>query len=383
MSADLVPLAEPSITETEIALVNEAMESGFVSSVGPFVAEFEERFAAEVGSRHAIACATGTAAIHLAMHLLGVPRGGEVAVADFTFVGSVNPVAYVGATPLLVDSDTVTWNLDQDLLVEHLEDRLRTGRALPDAVEVVHVLGQPARMDRLVELCRTHGIPLIEDAAESLGARWSGGPLAGRHTGTVGDVGCFSFNGNKIATTGGGGMLVTDDDQLAARARHLSTQAKVPGVGYLHDEVGYNYRLTNVAAALGVAQLGRLPELVAARQRVAATYDDALAGLGVTLPPRLDGFDSTYWLYSVLVPDELGEAGRDRLLEHLAAAGVGARPLWRPLHQQPPFADAPRLGGGVARSLFERGVSLPCSFSLTEETQARVIAAVRDFFRSV
>lgn len=378
--SDYIPLAVPSITELEVERVTQAVRSGYVSSVGPFVAEFEQRFAEAVGARHAVACATGTAALHLALRVLDVPTGAEVVVSDFTFVGSVNPVAYVGARATLVDSDPDTWNLDEDLLVAHLEDRVRAGRPLPAAVEVVHALGQPARMERLVSFCERHGIPVVEDAAESLGACWSSGAFAGRHTGTVGAVGAFSFNGNKIATTGGGGMLVTDDESLATRARHLSTQAKVPDVGYLHDEVGYNYRLTNVAAALGIAQLERLPELVARRRTIAAAYDEALAATGLTLPPRLPGLDATYWLYSVLVPGEGGAPLRDALLHHLGVAGIGSRPLWRPLHAQPPWAEAERLGGGVAHGLFERGLSLPCSYELTAAGQARVIDAVTGFF---
>jgi dTDP-4-amino-4,6-dideoxygalactose transaminase len=383
MSEATVPLAVPSITEREIERVTEAVRSGFVSSVGPFVGEFERKFADVVGTRHAVACASGTAALHLAFAALDIPRGAEVVVSDFTFVGSANPIAYIGARPLLVDSDRETWNLDEDLLVDHLEERLRTGRPLPAAVETVHVLGQPARTERLLAFCTAHGIPLVEDAAESLGARWSGGTLKGRHTGTVGTVGAFSFNGNKIVTTGGGGMLVTDDEVIASRARHLSTQAKVPAVGYLHDEVGYNYRLTNVAAALGVAQLERLDELVARRRAVAERYDDAFASGPLTTPPRIEGYDSTYWLYSVLVPSHAGRDVRDALLEHLQRAGIGARPLWRPLHAQPPWADVARLGGDVANDLFERGLSLPCSFELSDDEQSRVIESVLDFLKSV
>ncbi|KON73963.1 hypothetical protein M768_07605 [Cellulosimicrobium cellulans F16] len=379
MSAATIPLAVPSITEHEIERVTEAVRSGFVSSVGPFVTEFEHRFADAVGAEHAVACASGTAALHLAFAALDVPRDAEVAVADFTFVGSANPVAYVGGRPLLVDSERVTWNIDEDLLLEDLEGRLRSGRPLPAAIEVVHILGQPARIDRLVEFCAEHGVALVEDAAESLGARWSDGPLAGRHTGTVGTVGAFSFNGNKIVTTGGGGMLVTDDARLAARARHLSTQAKVPAVGYLHDEVGFNYRLTNIASALGVAQLERLDQLVGRRQEVAARYDGALADSGLTTPPRIPGLDATYWLYSVLVPADGGETLRDELLAHLEKAGIGARPLWRPLHVQPPWSGAERLGGEVAVDLFERGLSLPCSFELTESEQDRVIETTIEF----
>ncbi|MEW1955048.1 DegT/DnrJ/EryC1/StrS family aminotransferase [Terrabacter sp. NPDC080008] len=374
-----IPLAVPNIGELERRYVLEAVKSGFVSSVGPFVSEFERRFAEQVGAKHAIACSSGTAAIHVGLILLGVGRDDEVVCSDFTFVGSVNPIAYLGARPVLVDSETRTWNLDPALLAADLDRRALAGQTQPKVVEIVHVLGQPADMEPLVDACERHGIPVLEDAAESLGATWTTGRYAGRHTGTVGRIGCFSFNGNKIATTGGGGMIVTDDDDLAARARHLTTQAKVPDVGYLHDEVGYNYRLTNLAAGLGLAQLERLEEFVAAKHRIAGRYDAAFADLPLVLPPRVEGMDATYWLYSVLVPEADGR-GRDDFLAHLQAAGVGARALWRPLHAQPPFLSAPVLGGAVGDGLFARGLSLPCATDLTEADQHRVITAVRSFF---
>lgn len=374
-----IPLAVPNIGELERRYVLEAVESGFVSSVGPFVTEFEERFAAKVGSRYAVACATGTAAIHIGLVLLGVERGDEVFCSDFTFVGSVNPIAYTGATPVFVDSETTTWNMDPELLEAELARRSEAGEPMPKVVEVVHVLGQPANLEALTQTCERYGVAILEDAAESLGAGWTAGRLAGRHTGTVGQVGAFSFNGNKIATTGGGGMIVTDDEELARRARHLTTQAKVPDVGYLHDEVGYNYRLTNLAAGLGLAQLERLDEFVARKHAIAARYDEALAGTGLVLPPRVEGYDATYWLYSVLMPE--GDArGRDEFLTHLNGLGVGARALWRPLHAQPPFAQARTLGGAVGDGFFTRGVSLPCATELTEADQQRVIDAVLAFF---
>jgi dTDP-4-amino-4,6-dideoxygalactose transaminase len=371
-----VPLAVPTIGDREISRVSDAVRSGFVSSVGPHVAEFEHAFAERVGARHAVACASGTAAIHLAFAALDIPRGAEIAVSDFTFVGSSNPIAYVGAEPLLIDSELETWCLDQDTLIDALESRITKGEPLPAAVEPVHVLGQPARIDRLVEFCLEHGIAVVEDAAESIGATWTDGPFAGRHTGTVGTIGAFSFNGNKLATTGGGGMLVTDDAGLAARARHLSTQAKVPDIGYLHDEIGYNYRLTNIAAALGLAQLERLDEIRARRAHVAERYDAAFAGTGIVLPPRIPGFDATYWLYSILVPEGHGAEYRDALWKRLDDARIGSRPLWRPLHLQPPWAGARRVGGEVAEDIFARGLSLPCSFDLTDAEQDRVIEAV-------
>ena len=309
-----IPLAVPNIGELERRYVLEAVESGFVSSVGPFVSEFERRFAERVGSKHAIACATGTAAIHIGLILLGVERDDDVVCSDFTFVGSVNPIAYCGARPVLVDAEATTWNIDPALLAGEL-DRRAAGGGGPAQGRRDRPRARPARRHGTA-----HGRLRPARHTRARGRRGvarrdvDGGPYAGRHTGTVGRIGCFSFNGNKIATTGGGGMIVTDDDDLAARARHLTTQAKVPDVGYLHDEVGYNYRLTNIAAGLGLAQLERLDEFVAAKHRIAARYDEAFADLPLVLPPRVDGLDATYWLYSVLVPESDGR-GRDEFLD--------------------------------------------------------------------
>lgn len=373
-----IPLAEPNIGEREEKAVAEALASGFVSSVGPQVSAFEQAFADYVGSAHAVACSSGTAALHVAMQVLGVGRGSDVLCADFTFAGSANPIAYLGGEPTFIDSESRSWNLDPALVREELERRERAGMQMPAAIEVVHVLGQPADLAPILEIAAAHGVPVVEDAAESLGARWSAGPLAGKHTGAVGKIGCFSFNGNKIATAGGGGMVVTNDAELAARVRHLTTQAKMPDSGYLHDQVGYNYRLTNLAAALGLAQLGRIDDFVAAKQRIAERYDIAFAALPLTLPPRVRGADSTYWLYSVLTENQ---EDRDALLIRLNQEGIGARPLWRPLSDQPSFEGARAVGGAaVARSLFERGVSLPSSTHLLPSQQQRVIDVVSDFY---
>ncbi|WP_028642251.1 aminotransferase class I/II-fold pyridoxal phosphate-dependent enzyme [Nocardioides sp. URHA0020] len=372
-----IPLATPNVGAAERLAVLAALDSGFVSSVGPEVSQFERELADLVGSRHAVATASGTAALHVALRLAGVGPGDEVFVSDFTFIGSANPVAYLGAEVVLVDSEPGSWNMDPALVEQELDRRDRSGEPMPRAIELVHVLGQPADGHRIAEIARRHGVMLVEDAAESLGAGWVDEDGSVVSTGTLGALGAFSFNGNKIVTAGGGGMIVTDDDELARRARHLTTQAKVPDVGYLHDEVGYNYRLTNLAAALGLAQLRRLDEFVAAKRDIAARYDAAFADLPLTLAPRVAGTESTYWLYSVLAEDQ---PSRDALLAQLARAGVGARALWRPLHQQPPFSGARTLGGDVATGLFDRGLSLPCSTDLRPEDHDRVVVAVRSWF---
>ena len=368
-----IPLSEPVLGATEVQAVADAVAGGFVSSAGPLIGEFEQRFAAAVGARFAVACSSGTAALHLALVVCGVGPGDLVAVSDFTFMASANAAVYQGAELLLVDSDTASWCMDPDLVRAEFARRRAVGQALPKVLEIVHILGQPAD-PALFDVCAEYGVIAVEDAAEALGATWTSGPLAGRQVGTVGRLGAFSFNGNKIITTGGGGMVTTDDPVLADRVRHLSTQARVPAVGYLHDAVGYNYRLTNVAAALGLAQLDRLDAHVARKRRIAERYDAVLPSLGFQPPPRLPGTASTYWLYSAVLNPGLD---RDEALDHLNRDGIDARALWRPLRDQPPMSAAGCLGSGeVSRELFARGVSLPSSPSLTDADQDRVIASL-------
>ena len=370
-----IPLSIPQLTGSEARYVQQCIDENFVSSVGPFVERFEREFAEATGAAHAVACASGTAALHLALRLAGAGPGAVVAVSTFTFIASANAIAYTGAEPLLVDSEPESWNLDPELLHDEVERRAARGDQLPAAIEVVHVLGHPARLEPLLDLRERFGIPLVEDAAEALGATYRGGDLDGRSVGSIGDYGCFSFNGNKVITTGGGGMLVTADPELAERGRHLSTQAKLPARGYAHDEVGYNYRLTNVAAALGVGQLEQLGDFVEAKRAIAARYDAAFADLPVGPAPAAAWAEPSHWLYSVLL--EHGGPDREAVLDALAAAGVEARPLWQPLHRQLPYRSAARLGGDVSDDLYERGISLPSSVGLTDVQQEQVIEAMR------
>jgi perosamine synthetase len=378
MSRERIALAEPTLGGNAGRYLEECLATNYVSSMGPFVERFEREFAAFVGTRYAVACASGTAALHLAFTVLGVGPGDEVLVPSLTFVASANPVRYVGATPVLVDSEAETLNLDPQLVADELRRRARLGLAQPKAIEVVHLVGHPAALEPILEAAGDHGLPVVEDASEALGATWTAGGLAGRQVGSAGRIGCFSFNGNKIITTGGGGMLTTDDEGLARRARHLSTQARLPGRAYRHDEVGFNYRLSNVAAALGVAQLEQLPDLLARRRALAARYDAALAGIGGLLPARRASWaDPSFWLYTAeLEPDQALD--RDALLDGLEAAGVEARPIWTPLHLLPLYADAPRLGGSVAERIFAGAVSLPSSSGLPPSAQVRVVDALRD-----
>jgi dTDP-4-amino-4,6-dideoxygalactose transaminase len=372
-----IPLAEPSIGGNAAAYLAECLATNFVSSVGPFVTRFEQAFAASVGARFAVACASGTAAIHLALRALDVGPGDEVLVPTLTFVASANPVAYVGATPVLVDVERRTLNLDPGLVADELERRSRLGLRQPAAIEVVHLVGHPADLEPVMAAAARFGVTVIEDASEALGASWTAGPYAGRQVGVVGRVGCFSFNGNKLITTGGGGMLVTDDETVARRARHLSTQARLPGLAYDHDEVGFNYRLSNLAAALGVAQLEQLPSLLAARRAVAARYDAGLAGLaGIRPAARAAWADPSFWLYTASLDPDVTPRTRDELIAGLAAAAIEARPIWTPLHLTRLYRDGPRIGGEVAEAIFREAVSLPSSSSLTAGQQDRVITRI-------
>ena len=370
----VIPLAVPHLTGNLRRYLDECVETNYVSSVGPFVTRFEEEFARFVGSRYAVACVNGTAALHLAVRLLGVEPGDEVLVSTFTFVASVNALVYQRARPVLVDAERESWNLDPELVTGEIRRRAKAGQRLPKAVEAVHILGHPANIEPILEVCEEFHIPLFEDAAEALGATYTEGRLAGRQVGTLGKVGCFSFNGNKIITTGGGGMLTTDDEALARRAKHLTTQARLPGSEYWHDEVGYNYRLTNLAAAVGLSQLEQLPEFLRRKWEIADRYDRALGGIpGITLPPRAQWAKPSMWLYSILIDPQKAGVDRNRVLAAMAECGIEARPLWPPVHKMPMYPEARYLGGNVAEGLFLQGVTLPCSVGLTVEEQDVVI----------
>jgi pyridoxal phosphate-dependent aminotransferase EpsN len=364
-------LSVPHVGMRERAYVLEAFATNWISTVGPHLAVFERAFAERMG-RPAVALASGTAAIHLGLRLLDVGPGDEVLVSDLTFVASVNPIRYLGATPVFVDSDPDTWMMSPALLAEALEDRAHRGR-LPRAVVVVHLYGQSADMAPILQVCRQYDVPVLEDAAESLGALYRGRPV-----GSFGAVSAFSFNGNKIITTSGGGMLAAARQEWVDRARHWSTQAREPVPEYHHLEMGYNYRLSNVLAGIGRGQLEVLDERVRQRRAVAFRYRDAFADLpGLSLMPEAPYGLHTYWLSCFLVDRERLGAGRDDLLRALAVADIEARPLWKPMHLQPLYAGCDRYGGDVAADLFERGLCLPSSSSLAPEEQDRVIDVVR------
>lgn len=337
---ETIPLCVPSLGADEERLLVECVRSTFVSSVGPFVERFEREFATAVGSPHAVACASGTAALHLALRALGIGPGDRVLCSDCTFIASANPAVHQGAEVGFIDSEERSWNLDPALV----ETALREWAPVK-AVIAVHILGQPADLGPLLDICRRHGAALIEDAAEALGASYADAyphqECRGRQVGTIGAVGCFSFNGNKVMTTGGGGMCVTADAALARSLKHLSTQAKLPGIGFTHDAVGYNYRMPNVNAALGLAQLARLPGFLARKRAIAARYRAYASARGLVHHPVLPATAPSEWLPSLLVAD------RDAMMHRLIAAGIQARPVWAPLSRSPAI---PGRGIGRAQS---------------------------------
>jgi pyridoxal phosphate-dependent aminotransferase EpsN len=365
-------LSPPHLGSLEAGYVAEAFASNWVAPVGPQLDAFEREFCALVGAPHGAAVGSGTAALHLALRCLGVGPGDEVLVSTLTFAASVNPVIYQGATPVFIDSERGSWNMDPALLAEAVETRARAGRP-PKAVVLVHLYGQSADLDPIVASCERYGVALVEDAAEALGATYRG-----RAPGTVGQVGIYSFNGNKIITTSGGGMLVSADEALVAHARKLATQARDPAPHYEHSEVGYNYRLSNVLAAIGRGQLRLLEERVAARRRNFELYAEALGELpGLAFMPEAPWGRSTRWLTCItLDPLEFG-ADREAIRLALEAEDIESRPVWKPMHLQPVYRGAARVGGAVAEELFDRGLCLPSGSSLSISDLERVVAVIR------
>ncbi len=370
-------LSVPHMGEFEQGYVEEAFRSNWLSTVGPNLTGFEDEFERWV-SLPSVALGSGTAAIHLGLRALGVGPGDEVFCQDLTFVASVNPVRYLGARPVLLDSEYQTWNLDPQVLETALRARAARGR-LPRAVIVVHLFGHCADLDALLDICGRYDVPLFEDAAEALGAEYKGRPA-----GSFGAAAAFSFNGNKIITTTGGGMLVSPDRNLVNRARHWATQARDAGISYEHSELGYNYRLSNVLAGIGRGQLRVLAERVEQRRKVAFRYRDAFQDLeGIEFMPQAQMGLATHWLSCFLIEADLFGCTRDELIRALDAASIEARPVWKPMHLQDLYRSCECFGGSVSEDLFARGICLPSSSSMTEEEQCRVIQAVRNASRQI
>jgi dTDP-4-amino-4,6-dideoxygalactose transaminase len=369
-------LSTPHMSDYERLYVEEAFRTNWVAPLGPNVDAFEKELAAYVGAPHAAALSSGTAAIHLALRLLGVSAGDVVVCSSLTFVASANPILYQGATPVFVDSEPQTWNMSPGALEFALNSLAKAGRRAK-AVVLVHLYGQSADLDPIVEICARHGVPLVEDAAESLGATYKG-----RMTGSIAPLGTYSFNGNKIITTSGGGMLVSPDAALIERARKLATQAREPAAHYEHVEVGYNYRMSNVLAGIGRGQLRVIEERVAARRKVFERYRDSLAGVpAFSWMPEPAFGRATHWLSACTLDPRHTALTPGELLGRLAREGIEARPLWKPMHLQPVFRGCDYYrhepDRSVSDELFARGLCLPSGSNLSEEQQARIIAALR------
>ena len=359
-----IPLSFPVFDENETNNLQQALSSGHLATNGAFIEKFETGLSRRLKSHQAVALNSGTSSLHLALVLLGVGRGDEVICQSFTFCASANPIVYQGATPVFVDSEEDTWNISPELLEDAVLSRLALGKK-PKAIVVVHLFGMPAKMNEIMEISEKYGIPVIEDAAEALGSIYQG-----RSCGTLGTIGFFSFNGNKIITTGGGGSLISNEINLIQKARYLSTQAREDLPYYQHLEIGYNYRMNNMAAAIGLAQMEKLDEFVSKRRLINARYRSLFAELqGVTFQPELPESKSNFWLSTILMDETTTGLTSEGFRTMLSSAGVESRFLWKPLHMQPVFREAPFYGGQVAEDLFSRGLCLPSSTSLSLEDQ--------------
>ena len=360
MSTRRVYLSPPHVFGDEQALVADAFLTNWIAPLGPHVDAFEDELKAHVLVPHAVALSSGTAALHLALEVLGVGPGDDVICSSLTFSASANPIRYQRANPVFVDSDT-TWTIDPNLLEDALKSSAARGRT-PKAAVVVDLYGQCADYDSILPLCERYGVPVVEDAAEALGSTYGGRPSGG-----FGRLGVFSFNGNKIITTSGGGMLVSSEKALIERARFLATQARDPAPHYEHSQIGYNYRLSNVLAAIGRGQLKSLPDRVAARRGIFDRYQQALSNLpGLRFMPEAPKVRSNRWLTCVTLDPEVSAADREQVRLALEAQNIEARPVWKPMHLQPAFSGAAVFGGAVSEGLFKNGLCLPSGSNLTD-----------------
>ena len=366
-------LSPPDLGPNDRERLLGALDGGWIAPVGPEIDRFEGELALAVGRTQAVALSSGTAALHLGLQIGGVEPGDRVLVSDLTFAASANAVRYVGAEPVFIDSDRTSWNLDPNLLAEALDEGLAT-RQPYGAVIAVDLYGQCADYDRIEALCAEHGVLLIEDAAEALGATYRGRPA-----GSFGAMAILSFNGNKIITTSGGGAFLTDRSEWANEVRFLATQARDPAVHYEHSRLGYNYRLSNLLAALGSSQLSDLERRVEARRAHNTAYREAFSGIeGIDFMPEIAGGRSTFWLTTLTIDPAATGSSRHDVQKHLESLDIEARPVWKPMHLQPLYRECRVVGGEVSTDLFERGLCLPSGSGLTAEQRDRVIAGVME-----
>lgn len=383
MQKSKIFLSPPHMGEKELEYVLEVFKSNWLAPVGPHITAFEQEICRMMEGGYAVALSSGTAAIHLALIIAGVERGDEVICQDLTFAGSAFPIVYQGATPVFVDSEPVTWNMDPVVLEEALRERVARG-ARVKAILPVHLYGMPARMDAIMEISTRYGIPVIEDAAEALGSFYQGRPV-----GSDGGMGILSFNGNKIITTSGGGILISRNREVIERARFLSTQARDDAPHYEHSQVGFNYRMSNLLAGLGLGQLEVLKERIRMRRRNFRKYQNyfrelRMKGYYVRMSLEPPGFFSNRWLTVILVdPESCRGLTREKLRLAFQAADIETRPMWKPMHLQPVFRGAPYYGGAVSERLFDQGLCLPSGSSLTNSDFDRIFRVLDRQFPSL
>ncbi len=369
-------LSPPDVGAEERKMLLDAFDSNWIAPVGPDLDAFEQEFAERIGVEDAVALSSGSAGLHLSLLLLGVQPGDDVLVPSFTFVATASAVTYLGAKPVFIDSSPSTWTIDPSLVAQELADRSREGR-LPAALVTVDLYGQCSDYDALSTLCAEYGIPLIEDAAEALGATYGD-----QSAGSFGQAAAFSFNGNKIITTSGGGMLVATSPELVRKARHLANQARDPFPHYEHSMIGYNYRLSNLLAALGRAQLKGLDSRIGRRRHIRRLYESALGDLpGVSFMPIADYGEPNWWLTCIQIAPEQFGADREQVRLALESVDIESRPVWKPLHLQPVFKDTRAVSGKVCASIFERGLCLPSGSGLSDVELDRVVEAIRSVSR--
>jgi perosamine synthetase len=373
-------MSMPNISGNEWKYIRDCLDSTWVSSVGSYVTLFEKMVAEFCGVRKAIATSNGTAALHISLMMAGVKRSDLVILPNITFVAPANVIKYVGADPILIDVNEHTWQMDLDLLENFLQKETRvsngelhhvkSGKRIA-AILPVHVLGNMCDMDRLLGLSEKYSLPIVEDATEALGSYYKG-----KHSGGFGMFGCLSFNGNKIITTGGGGMILTNDEALGNKAKHLTTQAKADPKEYYHDEVGYNYRLVNILAAMGVAQMEQLPSFLVRKKQIAGTYDRFFASISGATPQKIgNDVNANHWLYTVNIPQQKG------LRQHLTDNKIEARPFWVPMNQLPAFnKDIYVTESNVSDTVYRNCLSFPCSTNLTDEEQQFVMTTIQSFY---
>lgn len=366
-----IPLSFPVFEGNEERYAQEAIRSGHLATFGNFIDKFETGLAKKTETHQSVAVNSGTSALHLAMVLLGIKSGDEVICQSFTFCASANPIVYLGAKPVFVDSEKETWNICPELLEDAILSRIAQGK-LPKAIVVVHLFGMPAKIDEILDIARKYQIPVLEDAAEAVGSTYSG-----KSCGTFGKIGIFSFNGNKIITTGGGGALISNDTYLIQRARHLSTQAREDLPYYEHLEIGYNYKMNNLAAAIGLAQLEQLDIWLQKRRLINKRYKELLATMpGISFQNDSEKSKSNFWLTTILVDEEITGFTNDNLRSLFLKSDIETRFLWKPLHLQPVFRNLPFYGGRVSEKLFNRGLCLPSSVDLTLQDQERIVGLI-------